>query len=338
MSPFQRETQAGSPADPRHRSRGQSFVEFAVVLPVILLLTMTALDFGRVYLGWINLQNMARAAANYAANNPTAWLTNDTATILKYTNQVINDAAASNCQLNPVTPAAPTFSDTNGNGITTDIGDHVTVGLTCSFQVITPIISNVLGGTVNLSSAAVFPVKNGLTGLGGGTGCILPAPAINALPGTSGTAPLAVTFTDASGGAAGTSWLWDFGDPSATVLGVPTPTSTLQNPGTVTYHTAGTFTVTLAVTNSCGTVTANPAATITVGSATGQCTVPVLDGLKRNKAQEAWGLPKPPGAGFTTTVQDGPGAPSGNGWTILTQSIVSGGPVDCGSTIFVNDH
>ena len=54
-------------------SRGQSLVEFALVLPVILFLTLIALDFGRVYLGYINLQNMARIASNFAANHPDAW-------------------------------------------------------------------------------------------------------------------------------------------------------------------------------------------------------------------------------------------------------------------------
>src|SRR6476659_5639717 len=57
----------------REKSLGQSLVEFALVLPVMLLLMLTALDFGRVYLGYINLQNMARIAANFAADNPSAW-------------------------------------------------------------------------------------------------------------------------------------------------------------------------------------------------------------------------------------------------------------------------
>ena len=49
------------------RTRGQSLVEFALVIPILLFLTLIALDFGRVYLGYINLQNMARIAANFAA-------------------------------------------------------------------------------------------------------------------------------------------------------------------------------------------------------------------------------------------------------------------------------
>lgn len=324
MPLFRRRFEASTAADRGHRARGQSFVEFALVLPVILLLAMVTLDFGRVYLGWINLQNMVRAAANYAANNSTAWLTNDTATITKYQNQVVNDAAASNCQLNPSTPVAPSFTDTNGDGITTGIGDNATVNLTCKFQVITPMISNVLGGTVNVSSSAVFPVKTGITG-GSNISCILPIPAIDATP-TSGLAPLVVTFTDASGGAAGVSWLWDFGD--------GTPTSTLRNPGAHTYAIEGPYTATLSVTNACGTVTTNPGVTITVGSVVNQCRVPTLDGLVRSTAQAAWAAAK-----FTTTVQDAPNVPkNNNSWTIKKQSIVAGSEVDCGSTIIVDNN
>ena len=55
------------------RSRGQSLTEFALFLPVLLLLVLVALDFGRVYLGWINLQQMTRVAAGFAADNALDW-------------------------------------------------------------------------------------------------------------------------------------------------------------------------------------------------------------------------------------------------------------------------
>ncbi|MFC2140881.1 PKD domain-containing protein [Acidobacteriota bacterium] len=57
---------------------------------------------------------------------------------------------------------------------------------------------------------------------------------------TTGMAPLNVSFTDQSIGA--TSWSWDFGD---------TGTSTLRNPSHL-YTAAGTYTVSLTVTNSYG--------------------------------------------------------------------------------------
>jgi len=69
---------------------------------------------------------------------------------------------------------------------------------------------------------------------------VAPIAAFTALP-TTGTAPLAVTFTDASTNTP-TSWAWDFGDGS---------TATTQN-ATHMYTTAGTFTVNLTVTNAAG--------------------------------------------------------------------------------------
>src|SRR5439155_619266 len=56
----------------RRRTRGQSLVEFALVLPVMLLIIMVGVDFGRAFLGWVNLQNSSRLGANYAAIHPNA--------------------------------------------------------------------------------------------------------------------------------------------------------------------------------------------------------------------------------------------------------------------------
>ncbi|MFA5212926.1 MAG: PKD domain-containing protein, partial [Methanoregula sp.] len=70
---------------------------------------------------------------------------------------------------------------------------------------------------------------------------------------TTGTAPLAVTFTDASANTP-TSWLWDFGDGS---------TATTQN-ATHTYTTFGTYTVNLTVTNAAGSNTTTKTGYISV--------------------------------------------------------------------------
>ena len=63
----------------RRPRRGQTLVEFALVLPLFLLILLLALDFGRIFLGWVSLSNAARIGANYAAQNSTAWSTGDTA-------------------------------------------------------------------------------------------------------------------------------------------------------------------------------------------------------------------------------------------------------------------
>ena len=60
---------------------------------------------------------------------------------------------------------------------------------------------------------------------------------------TTGTAPLTVTFTDSSTGSP-TSWLWDFGDGSSSIL---------ENPPSHKYSVPGTYTVSLTVTGPGGT-------------------------------------------------------------------------------------
>jgi Flp pilus assembly protein TadG len=315
--------------------RGQSLVEFALILPILLLLTLIAVDFGRVYLGWINLQNMTRIAADFAANNADADWT-DATIVAQYTNQILSDASATNCPLAPGQPAIPTYTDVDGDGNKKGIGDRAAVTMVCRFHVITPLIAFVVGNDLNVTASSFFPVKSALVATssgGGGGGCLLPSPAINATPSTSGPSPLDVTFRDASGGGAGVSWLWTFSGPE------PHASSTQQDPGKITFTAAGTYTVRLAVTNACGTVT-SPDTTITVGPANPPpptCQVPSLKGVKFNSAQAIWGLPKPPGAGFTTQVQRAPGAPNGN-FTIQSQDIVAGNtPVSCDSVIHVNN-
>jgi PKD repeat protein len=252
----------------RTRTLGQSLVEFAIVLPIILFLTLIALDFGRVYLGWINLQSMSRIAANLAANNPTAWSNGDTATQAKYQNQIRNDAAATNCALPKVggveTAPAPTFSDTGGNGATDDIGDEAHVSLSCTFNLITPGISNLLGGTLSVSSSSVFPVKTGMTdpGAGGGVPGVAPNAAFTGngviAPSTiSGVAPFSVQFRDTSGGNP-TQWTWVFND--------GTPNSIAQDPPLHTFILPGTYVVTMTASNSYGSSTASMGVTVTAAS------------------------------------------------------------------------
>ena len=116
-----------------------------MALPVLLFLTLIALDFGRVYLGYINLQNMARIAANYAANNPDAWgSAADAAVQTRYESQILGDAVGE--QLRPAASRAASRSSpirrsstATATASTTGLGDSVRVQLSCEFAVITPV-------------------------------------------------------------------------------------------------------------------------------------------------------------------------------------------------------
>jgi PKD repeat protein len=275
---------ASVPAKRRWQASGQSLVEFAMVLPILLLLTLIALDFGRVYLGYINLQNMARIAANYAANAPTPDYTkvNDATAVSKstdlqkYRNGIVGDAQATNCQLAKVAGftqvPVPQFTDANGNG-QKDLGDDVKVQINCTFGVITPVISNIVGGQVAVSAESNFPVKAGMTAVVniGGGGAVAPVAAFSAngviattgdspTKSISGVAPLDVEFRDTSGGNPDT-WAWDFQDGSV---------SNLQDPLNHTF-TCGfsqcVYLVTMKASNVTGSSTATIQVTVTGTSA-----------------------------------------------------------------------
>lgn len=139
----------------RRRSRGQSLVEFALVLPILLLIVMVALDFGRAFFGWIGITNASRAGAAYAASHPDAgWATTpDAATLATYRAQVDTDLLPTNCALETPIPMPSLTS--------TDLGGSVTVSLTCRFNAITPIIGLIIGSDLPMTATTVYPVRAG---------------------------------------------------------------------------------------------------------------------------------------------------------------------------------
>jgi len=151
------------------RSRGQAMVEFALVLPILALLIVVAIDFGRAFFGWVSLTNAARIAANYAGYTPD--LMSDAADRGDY-GQLISDAVTG-CDLVPASTADaaydPTFTDMDGDGKANGWGDHVTVNIGCEFGLITPLSEALFGDAVPLRAEAVFPIRSGtFAGPGGG--------------------------------------------------------------------------------------------------------------------------------------------------------------------------
>ena len=189
----------------RRRSRGQSIVEFALMLPIFLVLIFGGIDFGRVFLGWINLNNTARIAANYAASNAVLLSSGDAAAVAAYNKLVTDDASATNCT--PPAPLPPPTYTPN-----TALGSNATVQVSSRFKIFTPIISSLLGDSVTVSSSAVFPIRKGvIAGVPAGG----PAPAIAGftINPTGGVAPQTITFTNTSTGThrelcMGFRWRW----------------------------------------------------------------------------------------------------------------------------------
>lgn len=282
------------------RDQGQSLVEFALILPVLLLLVLGGIDFGRVFLGWVSLNNTARIAANYAASNATLMAAGNPAAIAAYNDLVQQDATATNCQPPDPIPL-PTFTPNAG------LGGSATVRVTCNFGILTPVISSILGNAVEVSASAVFPVRTGVVANEPGGGPVAPVAAFNVSP-ASGDAPLDVSFNNVSTGSP-TTYAWDYENDGIV-------DSTAASPPDHVYSVPGTYTPTLTVSN--GLVSSTASRTITVTTPPG----PIADFIANPQAGTA-----PLTVSFTNTST---GAITGYAWDFdgdgVTDSAVEDPP------------
>ena len=150
-----------------------------MIVPVLMLVLLMGLDLGRVFFGWVGLTNASRIGASFAASHPDAWGSPGSFSDRDlYEAQILADASALNCTL-PGTIPAPVFSGSN-------LGDNAQVTLSCQFTLITPIVSQILGGTISIGAESVFPIRAGTTA-GGPVGSIPPSPSPTPTPGPSST-------------------------------------------------------------------------------------------------------------------------------------------------------
>jgi Flp pilus assembly protein TadG len=138
----------------RTGSLGQSLVELALFLPVLLLIVMLALDFGRAFYSWVTITNATRVGANLAASKPEDPYPNTA-----YTNAVQTEALNAIC---PVVAGTfnPTFIDGPDAGtFSKDLGDSVRVSVSCNFRILTPVIGSIVGNALTMSASSTFPIR-----------------------------------------------------------------------------------------------------------------------------------------------------------------------------------
>lgn len=249
----------------RQRTLGQSFVEFALILPVFLLFLAATLDLGRVFYANITLNNAAREGAFQAAQTPELYESGQPCD--QATNRVVcrvqNESVGSMVAIKP-NDISMSCSLT---GCPAAAGSTVTVSVQGTFKLITPLLSIVFGGqTLNLSSSATAQIE------------YLPDPAlITPPPGPiaqftgsprTGDPGMSVAFDSSLSTGDPTGFQWDL-DGDGIV------DSTDANP-TYVYNTPGTYKVSLTVVNLTGVdievktnyITINVVGTAPTGTAT----------------------------------------------------------------------
>jgi Flp pilus assembly protein TadG len=135
------------------RWNGQAFTEFALLLPVFLLIFAGTLDLGRAFYAQISLTNAAREGAFQAASTPTSFHAGepcDTTTNLVMCRVLLETQGS----FASVQPSGVTLACTPAS-CTPAVGNTVTVTVRGSLVLATPIMSALFGGqTVAISSSA----------------------------------------------------------------------------------------------------------------------------------------------------------------------------------------
>jgi Flp pilus assembly protein TadG len=142
----------------RERSLGQSLVEFAIILPVFLVIMSAAIDLGRIAYARVTIANVAREASFQAAQTPTSYLAGQPCD--QNTNMVICRAILeSKGSVITVNPADITLTCAPSCSTAPAMGNTVTVKATGHFNLLTPVMAVFFGGTsVTFSSTATNQV------------------------------------------------------------------------------------------------------------------------------------------------------------------------------------
>ncbi len=214
-----------------------------MLLPVFLLFMGAVLDFGRIFYSNISVANAARegafSAAQLVAKQPVTC--GGAGTPCASTNPVVqavsyemNGSAVSVAPADVTVACSPACIAAANNTVSVSVAGR--------FQLLTPLLSGVFGGsTIRFHSTAIAQIEylpSGTTA----TPPPNPVAGFNLIANpTTGVVPVTVNVTDTSTGGA-TQWQWDFGDGGA---------ATTQNASHI-YTTPGTYTITLTAINITG--------------------------------------------------------------------------------------
>ena len=143
---------------------GQSLTEFALALPMLILILLGALDLSRLFEAKVTVANAAREGARYGMNatNPNDRLNHVASYVALIKNQAINEAANSGVTLATGEITVNCLNVASGSAYANcslaQIGDQVRVTINHPFYLISTDLFGV--GTLNLSGSASMVLTN----------------------------------------------------------------------------------------------------------------------------------------------------------------------------------
>ena len=119
--------------------RGQSLVEFTLMVSIIMILMLGMLDLGRAFFTFLAMQDAAGEGASFASVHPTWVDDDDNDDPNNVTYRVRNSAPTGT--LVDMNTAIVTVADAGSP----DIGSLITVTLTANYQLVTPFVGGIIG-------------------------------------------------------------------------------------------------------------------------------------------------------------------------------------------------
>ena len=122
---------------------GQAMVEFALVLPILILLIAGIIDFGWIFANQLIANNACREAARYNA--------------IHYNIDKMTIDQATNKAEEIIENRAPTLKSNSVN--VTKTTENIAVDLKSDIFVVTPFLSAILGDTYTLESTCIMKLE-----------------------------------------------------------------------------------------------------------------------------------------------------------------------------------
>ncbi len=158
------------PAQPRSkRTRGQSLVEMAISLSVLILIFSGVVDLGRAFFAWVQLQSAVSEGAHWAAAYP-ACISNannysgGTNSQCQHSNAIDERILNEDGQLSRSNYICVTATVTNGSGTAhPGPGDDVEIRAQYSVTLITPLMSGLFGNNWYIYADTHETIRGGNT-------------------------------------------------------------------------------------------------------------------------------------------------------------------------------
>jgi Flp pilus assembly protein TadG len=139
-----------------YRSGGQSLVEIALALPLLLITLLGVVDVGRAYVYTTTVTNAAREAALYASKTPTA-------TLAQVTQRACDETGFTSYGAACATGIAVTCAWTSATGSTSacpSSGSYVTVNVSYEFALVGAYVFERLLGRNTLTAAGTASFRS----------------------------------------------------------------------------------------------------------------------------------------------------------------------------------